>query len=1041
MRKKIFPFLLSILLLLTSFALPVQAEQITEVMIPYLHVTTINGITKEKKTAIKYCNGLPAYCIEILKITKTDADVYGTSSLETWGNLSQEDREKISAIASFSFPYKGRSELYYCAGQDLIWEITDPQNYERMTWTDTSGNDIQPQIENAKREIMEDVNSFLYTPSFTVNGQSVNDVVEVYVGQQVTFTDINGNLSLSAVSQNDFGNDVTIQGNDVTVTVTDYGEKTMVFSNKANNGVASAPFVLTNDEYQDLVVMGSATSRPTTIKVKGIGSTITIEKKKDDGNFLPGAVLELRDLTCNTAITFTSDGSPWSLKGCHESHEYQLKELSVPRGYYFAPPSAIIIPKENTTISMVDEKINMEVIKTNELGKPVTGAKLYLYDESGVEIANWTTTGEPMAIGDYVDAGKSYTLVEKDASDMYWLTSVEFEVPSIGSSTPVMIDFVNEHISYEFDKQDEEGNSLAGVTLALYDHNEDDREVLRWITSGSPMKVNTLKRGHTYTLKELEAPNGYYLAEDMVFTVEDSVPENALVKVVMEDKKIQLSITKVDEEGNPVSNAHLRLLDKENNIIDEWITDGNAHLLASSQLLPGQTYYLEEVEAPRGYLKAEVKEIMIPEEAVEVIEVEMKDAPIQYEVIKVDENDQPLLNAKLTLKDEEGNILHTWYTSKEAEDISSYLKENSVYSLLEEDAPAGYYLAEELSFAVENKEKTTVTLKNEPIDIDVIKLDERGEMIAGVTLELLDVEKNQVLDSWISEDTPHSIGHLVTHGKTYKIVETEWINGVHQASEKIFRVTDNASPHIVITMVDQDVNLSFLKTDEAGNPLEGAKLAIIEQGKDGDEVTIATFLSTKDTKGVSVDEEGRGIRSLLKGGSTYILRELEAPFGFQCAEDVFFTVSGTNEEKQCVTMSDERKVVKITLHKVSSKDSSHVLSGAEFEIVQKDTQNVVYTGTTNEDGNLTVELPYWFAGYEIKETKAPAGYQKTDEIFEFVLDDGFDFEQNTPIVLSIPNKPDNPNTGDPGYYIPLMVFVTSLIAGCSLILVKGYFRT
>ena len=77
--------------------------------------------------------------------------------------------------------------------------------------------------------------------------------------------------------------------------------------------------------------------------------------------------------------------------------------------------------------------------------------------------------------------------------------------------------------------------------------------------------------------------------ENNKFTVNDSANQEHKVSVVT---------NKVDENGNPLVGATLQILDKDGNVVDEWVSDGTEHI----SLIPEGEYTLHEVGAPDGYV-------------------------------------------------------------------------------------------------------------------------------------------------------------------------------------------------------------------------------------------------------------------------------------------------------------------------------------------------------------------------------------------------------------------------------------------------------
>lgn len=74
-----------------------------------------------------------------------------------------------------------------------------------------------------------------------------------------------------------------------------------------------------------------------------------------------------------------------------------------------------------------------------------------------------------------------------------------------------------------------------------------------------------------------------------------------------EEHKVAVIITKVDEDSKPLEGATLQILDSDNNVVDEWVSDGTAHEV----MLPEGEYILHEKEAPKGYVAAENQSFVV----------------------------------------------------------------------------------------------------------------------------------------------------------------------------------------------------------------------------------------------------------------------------------------------------------------------------------------------------------------------------------------------------------------------------------------------
>ncbi len=78
------------------------------------------------------------------------------------------------------------------------------------------------------------------------------------------------------------------------------------------------------------------------------------------------------------------------------------------------------------------------------------------------------------------------------------------------------------------------GKELKGAKLQVL--TTEGTVLEEWITDGSPHKVNQLPVGVDLILREVTAPEGYEVAEDVVFKLEDTAE---IQKVEMKDKGIE----------------------------------------------------------------------------------------------------------------------------------------------------------------------------------------------------------------------------------------------------------------------------------------------------------------------------------------------------------------------------------------------------------------------------------------------------------------------------------------------------------------------
>ena len=153
--------------------------------------------------------------------------------------------------------------------------------------------------------------------------------------------------------------------------------------------------------------------------------------------------------------------------------------------------------------------------------------------------------------------------------------------------------------------------------------------------------------------------------------------------------------------------------DKNGNIIEEWISGKEAHIIRG--LLAGEKYTLHEDLAPIGYATASDVTFTVNADGTPT-KVTMKDEITKVDISKVDAtNEKEIEGAKLTLTDKEtGQIIETWTSKKEPHRIEG-LEVRKTYILHEDLAPAGYEVASDVEFTIaDTGEVQKVIMKDQP---------------------------------------------------------------------------------------------------------------------------------------------------------------------------------------------------------------------------------------------------------------------------------------------------------------------------------------
>ena len=269
------------------------------------------------------------------------------------------------------------------------------------------------------------------------------------------------------------------------------------------------------------------------------------------------------------------------------------------------------------------------------------------------------------------------------------------------------------------------GEELEGATLQVI--NSDGEVVEEWVSTSEEHIIYGLPEGE-YTLHEEITPlaEGYVTAEDITFTVRE---DGTVAEVEMKDDISKLDVSKTDlTTGEELEGATLQILDKDENILEEWVSTGEPHRI--EKLPVGQELTLREIIAPKGFVVAEDVTFTL-EDTAEVQKVEMKDDYI-YGIIRIEKTDSEtgdkLAGAKFEIRNKttgevEGTITTDADGMAESEKLllgtygTDGLKKLFDYECVEVAAPEGYELNET------------------PIPV-VFEVTEESEPIITVTLEV-----------------------------------------------------------------------------------------------------------------------------------------------------------------------------------------------------------------------------------------------------------------------------------------------------------------
>lgn len=299
--------------------------------------------------------------------------------------------------------------------------------------------------------------------------------------------------------------------------------------------------------------------------------------------------------------------------------------------------------------------------------------------------------------------------------------------------------------SIDFKKVNQLGSGLNGAEFQLYEFDESKEnkrgKLVDTQISNSEGKVvfdNNLSPGK-YVIVESETPTYYpHAHEDVVVEILKSAevvwPEG-IDKEIVNDKDYNLTLYKVDELGSPLKGAKFRLSDWDAEHTKYPLTpmtktsDENGRLFfGGGPMKKGQSYKLEEVEAPVGYeLIKDIYKVDLSEDGLEAyltkpdgkkvpLDVRLVDRPAgsdnevtgskdtnipnqrmktTLEIIKKDKDSNQTIEGvgfKLFKEGESPDVGETYLTDKDGKITIDKLDTSVVYHIKEVKTPNDYVM-------------------------------------------------------------------------------------------------------------------------------------------------------------------------------------------------------------------------------------------------------------------------------------------------------------------------------------------------------------
>lgn len=406
----------------------------------------------------------------------------------------------------------------------------------------------------------------------------------------------------------------TIAGNRLILTAEDAPTAPVTLTAEKKNSVRCGVITWTDGQFgigsglQDLVTYAETVNDPVVgyLKVEAGQGSVKIVKTSEDGKIAGISFTVAGDNFCENVTT-------------DENGELQLNDL-VPGVYtvtenataFYEPqqPQSVTVKAGQTAEVSFSNKLKrgtLEVTKTAEDGF-VQGVTFRLLGtaDCGQPVDEYAKTDETgLAVFEDIPVGSNYTLSEVAALERYIVPVPVCIKIAWNEVTKQTVENRLVRGSIRGIKVDESEKPLSGAVFGLFaegttEFTKENALSTAVSDASGAFDFADVVFGN-YLLRELEAPEGYVLSDE-IFQVQ--ISENGVVIELgkLENKPItgELELTKLDvSTGKPLPNAGFRIKDAEGNTVVEGYTD--EHGIVRFTLGYGE-YTYEEFYAPEGYL-------------------------------------------------------------------------------------------------------------------------------------------------------------------------------------------------------------------------------------------------------------------------------------------------------------------------------------------------------------------------------------------------------------------------------------------------------
>lgn len=578
-------------------------------------------------------DGATSYCIEPgVSLSSGIYEGFYDLSLEEKASrvgLSKEQLERVSLIAHFGWGYQGHfGNDWLVATQTMIWKETGRTLYftsryhpsDPWKYVIDTPSEIVLHMEEIERNIEAYKNGLSFSSTYA----------KIPVGDSYDFVDFNNRLGDYKIECNNCI--YSVLGNVLHVLPTSNNNGSVILSKQSLEW--GGDFVVYySGNGQNVLVPGIVSSVRHELSFDVVSGSVHLNKfdldskschskeggslegsvyylYKEDGTFVKELVI---DENCSASVTDLELGS-YSIREEKAGLNYELDTNS------YAFVLSLEHPNENLVLydKMFLGQVKLEKIDNKtKICKPfspyatLSGAIYGLYKKDGTLLEKLTIDENCSAIskrnlllGEYyireLKAPKGYTL---DKNKYYFTVSKE----NADGVLPIVLEekiYETNVVLYKTYASSFWGLHAEEDAEFIIYRKKDNKKIATLVTNDKGYAEIKLPYGE-YILKQVIGKTGYYLQEDIFFTIEEEMSRSSLentkqIHLVNLPYQGRLEFLKLDAAtGKTLQDAYIEIYSDNGILVFQGKTDENGKLVVDN--LDYGKYYLIEKEAPKGY--------------------------------------------------------------------------------------------------------------------------------------------------------------------------------------------------------------------------------------------------------------------------------------------------------------------------------------------------------------------------------------------------------------------------------------------------------